>query len=130
VSRCGYIIPPNLYPKTHVLKKKIDTPTKNNQLQHIVVKVMGENRGKVTFFPEYVRSPKEVQSFVLMLRYRRGMEAHVHLQAHGERANDRPGGVIVRFLSRFDAFEKISANDRPRRCDRSQKQNVTSHEIN
>jgi hypothetical protein len=23
-------------------KKKIDTPTKNNQLQHIVVKVMGE----------------------------------------------------------------------------------------
>jgi hypothetical protein len=31
-----------------------------------------------------------------------------------------PGGVIVRFLSRFGTLEESSANDRPRRCDRSQ----------
>jgi hypothetical protein len=30
-----------------------------------------------------------------------------------QRANDRPGGVIVRFLSRFRALEESSANDRP-----------------
>jgi hypothetical protein len=55
VSRCGYIIPPNLYPKTHVLKKKkIDTPTKNNQVQHCC-KSDGGKKGKVTFFPR-VRS--------------------------------------------------------------------------
>jgi hypothetical protein len=81
MSRCGYIIPPNLYPKTHVLKKKLILQPRNNQVQHIVVKVMGGTgermgkRGKVTFFPECVRSPKEVRSFALV---------------HGERANDRP----------------------------------------
>jgi hypothetical protein len=41
VSRCGYIIPPNLYPKTHVLKKMLILQPRNNQVQHIVVKVMG-----------------------------------------------------------------------------------------
>jgi hypothetical protein len=41
VSRCGYIIPPNLYPRTHVLKKKLILQPRNNQVQHIVVKVMG-----------------------------------------------------------------------------------------
>jgi hypothetical protein len=45
VSRCGSLIPPNLYPRTHVLKKKLILQPKNNQVQHIVVKVMGE-RGK------------------------------------------------------------------------------------
>jgi hypothetical protein len=46
MSRCGYIIPPNLYPKTHVLKKKLILQPRNNQVQHIVVKVMGGNMGK------------------------------------------------------------------------------------
>jgi hypothetical protein len=49
VSRCGYIIPPNLYPKTHVMKKKLILQPRNNQMQHIVVKVMGgigERMGK------------------------------------------------------------------------------------
>jgi hypothetical protein len=40
MSRCGYIIPPNLYPKTHVLRKKLILQPRNNQVQHIVVKVM------------------------------------------------------------------------------------------
>jgi hypothetical protein len=53
MSRCGYIIPPNLYPKTHVLKKKLILQPRNNQVQHIVVKVMGEresdlNRSRAT----------------------------------------------------------------------------------
>jgi hypothetical protein len=47
MSRCGYIIPPNLYPKTRPEKKLIFQP-RNNQVQHIVVKVMGE-QGKVTY---------------------------------------------------------------------------------
>jgi hypothetical protein len=63
VSRCGYIIPPNLYPKTHVLKKKIDTPTKNNQVQHCCKSDGGKgksdlNRSCETFSLEGERSPK------------------------------------------------------------------------
>jgi hypothetical protein len=48
MSKCGYIIPPNLYPKTHVLKKKLILQPRNNQVQHIVVKVMG-GMGEVTY---------------------------------------------------------------------------------
>jgi hypothetical protein len=67
VSRCVYIIPPNLYPKTHVLKK-IDTPTKNNQVQHCCKSDGGKgksdlNRSCETFSLEGERSPQEVRSF-------------------------------------------------------------------
>jgi hypothetical protein len=76
VSRYGYIIPPNLYPKTHVLKKLILQP--RTIKCNIVVKVMGK-KGKMTFFLECVRSPKEVRSFALVLRYGCGMDAIVRL---------------------------------------------------
>jgi hypothetical protein len=69
---------------------------RNNQVQHIVVKVMGK-QGKSDILSR-VRSIAQ-------------------------------GGAIVHFLSRFGAFEKVSANDRPRRCDRSQEQNVTSMKL-
>jgi hypothetical protein len=45
VSRCGYIIPPNLYIRTHVLKKKLILQPRNNQVQHIVLKVIGGGGG-------------------------------------------------------------------------------------
>jgi hypothetical protein len=46
VSRCGYIIPPNLYPKTHVLKKDVDPPTKKQSSATHCCKNDGGNRGK------------------------------------------------------------------------------------
>jgi hypothetical protein len=50
---------PKLVSKNTCPEKEVDTPTKKQSSAYIVVKVMGE-RGKVTFFPECVRSPKEV----------------------------------------------------------------------
>jgi hypothetical protein len=84
MSRCGYIIPPNLYPKT-CPEKEVDTPTKKHSSATHCCKSDGGNRGKdgergkVTFFPECVRSPKEVRSFTLVLWRGHGMDANVRL---------------------------------------------------
>jgi hypothetical protein len=83
VSRCGYIIPPNLYPKTHVLKKLILQP--RTIKCNIVVKVMGErgksdlNRSWETVSLEGERSPKGGRTFALECWYGRGLGMNVRL---------------------------------------------------
>jgi hypothetical protein len=94
VSRCGYIIPPNLYPKTHVLKK-IDTPTKNNQVQHCC-KSDGEkgksdlNRSRETVSLEGERSSKGGRTFALECWCGYGLGTNVRPCTPGEGVNDRP----------------------------------------
>jgi hypothetical protein len=77
---------PKLVSKNTCPEKNVDPPTKKQSSAYIVVKVMGE-RGKVPFFPEGVRSPKEVRSFALVLRYP-WEDSLIHLRVHGESAND------------------------------------------
>jgi hypothetical protein len=87
MSRCGYIVPLNLYPKTHILRKMLILQPRNNQVQHIVVKVMGE-RGEMTYnrSRESLSQVRSIslykQSIVLMHRYGREMEALAHLRVH------------------------------------------------
>jgi hypothetical protein len=120
---------PKLVSKNTCPEKNVDPPTKKQSSAYIVVKVMGE-RGKVPFFPEDVRSPKEVRSFALVLRYGHGRTRSYTFGCMARVRTITLGGAIVRFLSRFSAFEKVPTNDRLRRCDRLQEQNVTSHKIN
>jgi hypothetical protein len=93
VSRCGYIIPPNLYPKTR--PEKIDTPTKNNQVQHCC-KSDGEkgksdlNRSRETVSLESERSPKGGRTFALECWCGHGLGTNVHPCTPGEGVNDRP----------------------------------------
>jgi hypothetical protein len=85
VSRCGYIIPPNLYPKTHVLKKKIDTPTKKQSSAYII-----GGKGKSDILSR-VRSITQGGAIVrtrALVRPWNGRDRTP--SAHGERANDHP----------------------------------------
>jgi hypothetical protein len=86
------------YPQTciqkHMSVKKIDTPTKNNQVQHIVVKVMVErgkndlNRLHETISLKGKRSPKGGRTFALEYWCGRGLGTNVRPCAPGEGAND------------------------------------------
>jgi hypothetical protein len=95
VSRCGYIIPPNLYPKTHVLKKKLILQPRTIKC-NIVVKVMRErgknelNKSRETFSLEGERSPKGGRTFALKCWCGHGLGVNVRLCAPGEGVNDRP----------------------------------------
>jgi hypothetical protein len=88
MSKCGHIIPPNLHPKTHVLKKKLILQPRNNQVQHIVVKVMGE-RGKVTFFPECAQWHIKCDRSYSCRIVSPCTAALARLRSHGEIAIDR-----------------------------------------
>jgi hypothetical protein len=122
VSRCGYIIPPNLYPKTHVLKKKLIFQPRNNQVQHIVVKVMGgtgERMGKKGN-SDLNRSRETLR--LSMFASSEGVE-----QLRGFLRTIAQGCAIVRFLSSDNLIGGTYANDCPRMCDRLRPQNVTFH---
>jgi hypothetical protein len=63
---------PKLVSKNTCPEKDVDPPTKKRSSATHCCKSDGGNRGKVTFFPKCVRSPKEVRSFALVIRYGRG----------------------------------------------------------
>jgi hypothetical protein len=95
MSRCGYIIPPNLYPKT-CPEKEVDTPTKKQSSATHCCKSDGGNRGKdgekgKSDILSRVRSIAQGGAIVHTRALARAWDGRDRTPlAHGERANDRP----------------------------------------
>jgi hypothetical protein len=86
---------PKLVSKNTCPEKKIDTPTKNNQVQHCCKSDGGKgksdlNRSRETFSLEGERSPKGGRTFALECWCGHGLGMNVRLCAPGEGVNDRP----------------------------------------
>jgi hypothetical protein len=89
-----YHTPKLVSKKTHVLKK-IDTLTKNNQVQHCCKSDGGKGKSDLNWSRETVslegeRSPKGGRTFALECWCGHGLGMNVRLCAPGEGVKDRP----------------------------------------
>jgi hypothetical protein len=85
------------------------------------------NKSRETFSLEGERSSKGGERSHLSVGVGTGWGRTCALVRLASERTIAPGGAIVLFLSRFGTLEEGSANDHPRKCDRSLPQNAIPH---